>query len=95
MTQTPCPQCEQLRAGLRAAREERDAALLAVAVEREKANAILLSQMKAVPEPPRPKPLRYWAIDALSDGLKKALPWPHAGVRAAARLLRRTRKADR
>ena len=93
MTQTPCLRCEQLRAELRAARKERDAALLAVAIEREKANATLLSQ--AVPEPPPPKPLRYWAIDALSDGLKKALPWPHAGVRAAARLLRRTRKADR
>ena len=92
---TPCPQCERFRAELRAAREDRDAALLAVAVEREKANAVLLGQTQAVPAPPPEKPLRYWAVDALSDGLKKALPWPHAGVRAAARLLRRARKADR
>ena len=91
---TPCPDCERLRAELRAARAERDAALLAIAVEREKANSILLGQTRAVPEPPKAKPLRYWAVDALSDGLKRALPWPHAGVRAAARLLRRSRKAD-
>ena len=94
MTPTPCPHCEQLRAELRAVLEQRDAALLAVSVEREKANAILLSQIRAVPEPPPEKPLRYWAVDAISNGLKRALPWPHAGVRAAARLLRRSRKAD-
>lgn len=94
MTLTSCPDCEHLRAELRAARQERDAALLAIAVEREKANAVLLGQTRAVPAPPPEKPLRYWAVDALSNGLKKALPWPHAGVRAAARLLRRSRKAD-
>ena len=90
----PCPQCETLRADLREARDQRDAALLAVAVEREKANAVLLSQLAAVPAPPAEKPLRYWVVDAISDGFKKALPWPHKGLRAAARLLHRSRKAD-
>ncbi len=75
-----------MRAQLREAREERDAALLAVAKEREVANAILASQVA-----PKlgPKPIRYRAVDALSDGLKKALPLPHAGVRAAVQWLLR------
>ena len=89
-----CPDCERLRAQLREARAERDTALLSVAVEREKANAVLLSQLAAVPAPPPQKPLRYWVIDTLSDGFKRALPWPHKGVRAAARLFHRSRKED-
>jgi len=80
----PCPQCEPL---VRKLREERDAALLAVAVEREKANAILLSQK--VPTPPPPKPIRYWAVDAINDGFKRALPLPHRGVRALLKALRK------
>ena len=77
-----CPNCKAMR-------DERDEALRLVAIEREKANAILLSQSAAVPAPPPPKPLRYWIVDVLNDGMKKALPWPQAGVRAAVRFLRR------
>jgi len=78
--ETSCPECRKLR-------EERDAALLQVAIEREKANAILLSQK--LPEPPPPKPIRYWAVDALNDGFKKVLPLPHKGVRALIKALRK------
>ncbi len=75
-----CPDCEKMR-------RERDEALNAVAVEREKANAILLSQK--LPEPPPPKPIRYWAVDALNDGLKKALPLPQKALRALVGALRK------
>ena len=78
--EAPCSSCARMR-------EERDAALDALAVEREKANAILLSQK--LPESPPPKPLRYWAIDALNDGIKRALPLPHKGVRALLGMLRK------
>ena len=76
----PCPNCAKMR-------EERDAALNALAVEREKVNAILLSQK--LPEPPPPKPIRYWAVDVINDGLKRVMPWPHKGVRALIGALRR------
>jgi hypothetical protein len=85
-----CPECERLRARVRELQDERDAALLSVSREREKANAILTSQVALAPPPP--KPIRYWAVDLLNDGVKRVLPWPHAGVRAAAALLRRLRK---
>jgi hypothetical protein len=49
-----CAECEALRARLRAALEERDAALLMVARERERLEVLLLAQ----PVPPRP---RRWA----------------------------------
>src|SRR5262249_19670777 len=82
-----CAHCEHFRAAL----AERDAALLALARERERANVIVLGQIA----PARgPKPIRYWAVDAINDGLKKALPLPHAGVRAAARWLRKWRKEE-
>jgi hypothetical protein len=68
-------------------REERDAALNALAVEREKANAILLSQR--LPEPPPPKPIRYWAIDVINDALKRTLPLPQKGLRALIGSLRK------
>ena len=90
---TSCPECERLRAQLRELRQERDAALLSVAKERERANAILVSQMSPPPQPP--KPIRYWAVDLLNSGIKKALPLPHAGVRAAAQFLRLLRKEER
>ena len=80
MADAKCSECE-------AARRERDEALLALAREREKLNALLLAQPQ-----PRAKPMRYWAVDVLNDGVKKALPLPHAGVRAVARLLRGLRK---
>jgi hypothetical protein len=89
-TTTSCPECERLRARVRELEEERDAALLSISREREKANAILTSQV--APAPPPPKPIRYWAVDLVNDGIKKALPWPHSGVRAAAAFLRRLRK---
>ena len=89
---TSCPECEQLRAQVRELREERDAALLSVARERERANAILMSQV--APALPEPKPIRYWAVDMLNSGIKKVLPLPHAGVRAAAQLLRRFGKEE-
>ena len=88
---TSCSNCEQLRAEIRKAREERDAALLSVARERERANAILLSQVIA---PPAPKPMRYWAVDLINSGIKKALPLPHAGARAAVRFLRHLGKEE-
>ena len=75
----PCPNCAKLR-------EERDAALDAVAVEREKANAILLSQK--LPPPPPEKPVRYWAVDVINDGLKK-LPLPRESLRALLQKLRK------
>ena len=89
-----CAECEVLRAQVRELREQRDAALLGVARERERANAILLSQMAPLAASRQPKPIRYWAVDLLNSGIKKALPLPHAGVRAAARFLRRWRKED-
>lgn len=89
---TSCPDCERLRAQLQVLRDERDAALLSLAEERERSNAILVSQV-AAPAPPAPqKPVRYWAVDLLNSGIKKALPLPHAGARAAVQFLRRLRK---
>jgi hypothetical protein len=87
-----CPNCELLRHQLRELREERDAALLLVAKERERVNAIMMSQV--APVTPLPKPIRYWAVDLLNSGIKKALPLPHAGMRAAARFLQRLRKEE-
>lgn len=87
---TSCPECERLRVRIRELQEERDAALLSLSKEREKANVILTSQVAVAPPPP--KPIRYWAVDLVNDGIKKVLPWPHSGVRAAAALLRRFRK---
>jgi hypothetical protein len=49
-----CPECERLRARVRELQEERDAALLSVSREREKANAILTSQVALAPPPPKP-----------------------------------------
>lgn len=72
---------------MRKLREERDAALNAVAIEREKANAILISQ-KPPPIPP-PKPIRYWAVDTLNDAFKRLLPLPQKGVRALIEKLRK------
>ncbi len=89
---TSCPKCEELRAEARKARAERDAALLSLARERERANAILASQVSAAPSGPRP--MRYWAVDLLNSGIKKALPLPHAGARAAVEFLRRLRKEE-
>jgi len=89
---TSCPECEQLRADIRKLREERDAAFLSLARECERTNAVLMSQV--APASPPPKPIRYWAVDLLNSGVKKALPLPHAGVRAAAQLLRRFRKEE-
>ncbi len=89
---TSCPNCEELRAQARKARKERDAALLSLARERERANAILVSQV--APAPVGPKPMRYWAVDLLNSGIKKTLPLPHAGARAAVRFLRRLRKEE-
>src|SRR6267143_5634684 len=83
-TVTTCAECDRLRAQLRRVLEERDSALLSLARERERANAILLSQVALgplPPGPPPPKPMRYWAVDLLNSGIKKALPLPHAGVR--------------
>jgi len=91
---TSCPECERLRAAIRELREARDAALLSLARERERANAILLSQVIPPPPPPPPKPIRYWAVDLLNTGIKKALPLPHAGARAAMQFLRRLRKEE-
>jgi hypothetical protein len=89
---TSCPECERVRAQLRQLREERDAALLSLAEERERANAILVSQIAVPVLPAAPKPVRYWAVDLLNSGIKKALPLPHAGARAAVQFLRRLRK---
>ncbi len=94
---TTCPECDRLRAQLRELQEERDAVLLSLARERERANAILMSQVAPAtprPVPPPPKPIRYWAVDLLNSGVKKALPLPHAGVRVAMELLRRLRKEE-
>lgn len=89
---TSCAECERLRAQLREIREERDAALLSLASERERANAILVSQIAVPVPPPTPQPVRYWAVDLLNSGIKKALPLPHAGARAAIQFLRRFRR---
>jgi hypothetical protein len=80
---------------LRAAQDERDTALLSLARERERANAVLLSHVAPAFPPAPPKPIRYWAVDLLNTGLKKALPLPHAGARAAFELFRRLRKEPR
>jgi len=85
-----CQECERLRAQVRALRDERDAALLSLAKERERVNTVLMSQI--APASPSPKPIRYWAIDLLNTVIKRALPLPHAGIRAAAQFLRKRGK---
>lgn len=69
MVEPHCSECEALR-------KQRDDALLALAREREQLNALVLAQPQ-----PQEKPLRYRAVDFLNDGLKRALPLPHKGVR--------------
>jgi hypothetical protein len=94
-TTDSCADCERLRAQVRRLREERDAALLSVARERERANAAIVSQSVPVLAGSGARPIRYWAVDALNNGLKRALPLPHAGAKAALEFLRRFRKDSR
>ena len=92
---TSCPECERLRAQLRELREERDRALLWLARERERANAILTAHVAPASAPSPPKPMRYRAADLLNTGFKKALPLPHAGLRAAVEFLQKLRRERR
>lgn len=62
----PCPHCAQMR-------EERDAALNALAAEREKLNALVLAQPSL--------PLRYLAADAVNDRLRR-FPLPQRILKA-------------
>ena len=87
-----CSQCEALRRQLREVLEQRDAALLSVARERERANTVLTSQVSFNAQ--AAKPIRYWAIDWLNEGLKRSFPLPHAGMRAVVHVLRRIRKEE-
>ena len=74
-----CASCEQLRAQLSTVESERDIALLSLAQERERLNALRLALPAAAhgfpPEYPSagpgPAPFRYVVADRLNDGLKR------------------------
>jgi hypothetical protein len=94
-SQPPCPDCEALRAQLAAARAGRDEALLAVAREREKVNALrqALPHVIEAPAPnypgsvaPGEPPLRYVMADAANTAIKRYLGPLQEGGRQAAKL---------
>jgi hypothetical protein len=88
----PCERCKGLEARIRALELERSDLLLALARERERANALFLSypaaaqaapaQTVAAPVGGRP-PLRYRVVDALNNSLKRQFPGVHRAARDA------------
>jgi hypothetical protein len=84
---TPCERCRQLEERAAMLQLERDELFLAVARERERANAILLE----FPNPPQivqvhaaaagPAPLRHRVVDRLNDSVKALLPFAHVAVK--------------
>lgn len=94
---TGCERCKRLEQNLRDLQAERDELWLALAKERQRTNAILLSfplhqqklepvVMMAPPAPPPPvdlgpQPLRYRVADVLNNGVKKLTPFAHGGAK--------------
>jgi hypothetical protein len=86
-----CERCKGLEARIRALELERSDLLLALARERERANALFL----AYPSPPQAPsaqpaaplvgkpPLRHRLVDALNDSLKRQFPGVHRAARDA------------
>lgn len=77
---------------LEAALRERDEALLALATERERSNALRLRlERLGEPEPPRypthagigPTPLRYVVVDRLNESIKGVLGPLHGPLKRA------------
>jgi hypothetical protein len=90
-----CPECAQLRLQVFALQRERDAALLAVAREREEVNALRLSYPRSPSVQPaevwyqRPDPpLRYVLADRVNVLLKGRLGILHAAAKSAASRVR-------
>ena len=86
----PCERCPGLEARIRDLELERSDLLLALARERERANALLLSYPAAVATPSAPPaaaptrpPLRHRLVDALNDSLKRQFPDMHRAAKDA------------
>jgi hypothetical protein len=82
--------CKQLEARVRALELERSDLLLALARERERANALFLAypptfQVASVQPAAQPTklPLRHRLIDALNEGLKRQFPEIHRAAKDA------------
>lgn|GEM_PF-6908682 len=91
-----CARCNALETELTRTKQEKDAAILALAEERERSEALRLSYPTSKhevgshvsPESLSP-PLRYVLADAVNDFLKRYLRYAHAGMHGAASLLQR------
>lgn len=87
-----CERCKQLEARLAAVEMERDELSLALARERQRANAIFLQfptqpTTVTVQVPVREEaPLRHKVVDRLNDQVKKMLPFLHVAAKRAANL---------
>jgi hypothetical protein len=85
-----------LEAELTRAKQQKDAAILALAEERERSEALRLSYPTSKhevgshvsPESLDP-PLRYVLADTVNDFLKKYLRYAHVGMREAASVVQR------
>ena len=87
-----CERCKGLEARIRDLELERSDLLLALARERERANALFLSYPAppAAPSAPAPAaaaptrpPLRHRLVDALNDSLKRQFPDVHRAAKDA------------
>ena len=90
-----CPDCAALRAQLLRARQSCDDALLQLAREREKVNALRLAmpQVAASAPPAYPvsaepgaPPLRYVLVDSANSALKRYLGPVQSGVKKVAKI---------
>lgn len=90
-----CARCEAFEAELLRAKQEKEAAIRALAEERERTEALRLNYPTSKhevgshlsPEALNP-PLRYVLADALNDFLKKYLRYLHLGMHRAASSVR-------
>lgn len=85
---TMCERCKQLEERANLLQHERDELMLAVARERQRANAVLLEfptqplvvQVQASAAK-GPLPLRYRVADKVNDSVKGLLPFAHVAVK--------------
>ena len=80
-----CAKCDHLRWQAQELRIERDTLLVALAREKERANAFYLSYPAQSLPPPAPSesPLRHRVVDAINFAVKGKLPFLHRAARKA------------
>ena len=98
-TSDECERCGAMEARIQDLEQERSDLLLALARERERANALFLAYPPATlapsgapahaAGPTGPLPLRYRLVDKLNDTVKRGLPVVHIAAKPAGPLLRK------